>query len=235
MVGHQVPYVHLLTNAERTLLWMLTARFLREKRFEAAGGAKLSDRSKLTIAAQACLLQLGIGGPLFPTLRTVIVYPGAYRAHDTIRRPEGVEIELSQVRAGESWDYGTMVLSWRDVVRGTADPASGHNVVLHEFAHQLDEETGETNGAPSLPDKRRYRSWQAAFRRGFERLQLALEAGQDPSPFIKYASTSPAEYFAIATELFFERPRALHLYDDELFQQLRGFYQQDPRSRFVGE
>lgn len=232
LIDRRIPYARLLTPPERQRLDALTARFLREKRFEGAGGLQVRDEVRVMIAAQACLLQLGIDGPLFPTLRTVIVYPGAYRVDGTEQRPEGVEVPLTQVRAGESWDYGTLLLSWRDVLISAADPTAGHNVVLHEFAHQLDEETGETNGAPALPNRERYADWQAVFQHAFDRLGRELAAGERRGPLRAYAATSPAEFFAVATEVFFERPAGLREYDPSMYEQLKDFYGQDPSSRF---
>ncbi|MGA9533754.1 MAG: M90 family metallopeptidase, partial [Anaerolineales bacterium] len=232
VIARRMPYFELLTPADRERLRGLTGRFLQEKNFEGAGGLQIDDEVRATIAAQACLLHLGIDGPLFPTLRTVIVYPGAYRVHGTERRPEGVEVPLSQVRAGESWDYGTLLLSWRDVISSGFDPADGRNVVLHEFAHQLDEETGETNGAPALPSRERYTSWQVVFQRAFDRLQRALAAGEDSAPLQPYAAKNPAEFFAVATEVFFERPAALRAYDRQMYQQLQAYFRQDPATRF---
>jgi Mlc titration factor MtfA (ptsG expression regulator) len=233
VVARRLPYLGLLTSAERDRLRALAARFLRDKNFEGAGGLRINDEIRSIIAAQACLLQLGMDGPLFPTLRTVIVYPGAYRVRGTEQRPEGVEVPLSQVRAGESWDYGTLLLSWRDVVSSAANPSDGRNVVLHEFAHQLDEETGEANGAPALPSRGRYASWHDVFQGAFERLRMDLAAGEHHGPLQPYAAKNPAEFFAVATEAFFERPVELQAYNPALFKQLVDFYQQDPTTRFT--
>lgn len=232
LIRPKVPYVSLLTSAEQDHLRQLGAQFLRHKRFEGAGGQTVDVQVRSVIAAQACLLHLKLEGPLFPTVRTVIVYPGPYRVQSTEQRPEGVQVPLAQVRAGESWDYGTLVLSWRDVIRGAADPADGDNVVLHEFAHQLDEETGETNGAPALPSPERYESWQADFQRAYDRLRMALATGDRTAPLHAYAASTPAEFFAVATEVFFERPHALRAYDPSIYRQLRAFYQQEPVDRF---
>lgn len=232
-IPERIPYVSLLTVAERDRLGELGSRFLRQKRFEGAGGQRIDVNVRSMIAAQACLLHLGLEGPLFPTVRTVIVYPGPYRVQGTEQRPEGVQVPMAQVRSGESWDYGTLVLSWRDVIDGAADPADGRNVVLHEFAHQLDEETGETNGAPALPSRDRYESWQRDFQRAFSRLRMAAATGDRTPPLHTYAASTPAEFFAVSSEVFFERPHALRAYDPAIYQQLQAYYRQDPAERFA--
>lgn len=230
ILGRRLPYFRFLDDATEEKLLKLTKRFLSENRFEGAHGTAVEEEKRITIAAQACLLLLGWSpGRLFPTLRTVIVYPGVYRADETVRRPEGTEIRQVQSRSGESWSHGTVLLSWQDVTASARDPRDGYNVVLHEFAHQLDEETGEANGAPALKDRNSYDTWHSTWSGAFEQLQAALEAGK-PAPFLDgYAAESPAEFFAVATEWFFELPHELHDSAPALFQQLNGFYQQDPR------
>lgn len=226
IIETNVPLLSALDSATQERLHGLIRRFLREKNFESAGDLEIDDEIRLTIAAQACLLHLGLEGPLYPTLRTVIVYPDAYVADEVEEQPGGVEVGQRRIRYGESWGHGTLLLSWRDVLEGAADPGDGTNVVFHEFAHKLDEETGETNGAPALPSQERYQRWQRAFTRAYEQLERAIEYGGSIGPFNPYAAESPAEYFAVATELFFERPGALMAHNAELYQELRDFYHQ---------
>jgi len=223
-----LPYLGELGAAERRQLHILVARFLRDKGFEGAGGLHLTEAIRLTIAGQACLLHLGLAGRLFPTLRTVIVYPGTYRVKETVRQPEGVQLEIHETRAGESWSHGTLVLSWDDVLDGLADPADGWNVVFHEFAHQLDSETGETNGAPALTSAEDYDQWQRVFQEAFGRLQRRLRGGADTYPFDDYDAESPAEFFAAATELFFEIPAELRAAEPAVYRELVAYYRQDP-------
>lgn len=231
VLDRRLPYFGLLDEDAQVKLLKLTNQFLTENRFEGAHGRPVQEEKQITIAAQACLLLLGWDpGRLFPTLRTVILYPGVYRADETVRRPEGTEIRQRQTRSGESWSHGTVLLSWQDVRTSARDPHDGYNVVLHEFAHQLDEETGEANGAPALKDRKSYETWQSVWAAAFQQLQTALTSGR-PAPFLsEYASESPAEFFAVATEWFFELPHDLHDSAPELFEQLVGFYRQDPRS-----
>jgi len=230
----RLPYLADLAPADQQQLQQLTALFVRHKKFEGAGGMLVDQAVRLTIAGQACLLHLRLPGPLFPTLRTVIVYPGTYQVDETIRRPEGVELAIQEARAGESWSHGTLVLSWEDVLDGFADPADGWNVVFHEFAHQLDSETGETNGAPALAHPEDYATWQHHFRAGFELARQRIRRGEDAYPFDEYDTESPAEYFAAASELFFELPAELKVAEPAIYRQLVHFYRQDPAARRSG-
>lgn len=227
----ELPYTASLSNGERRRLHRLVARFLRQKNFEAAGGLRLDGSVKWTIAGQACLMHLGIPDPLYPTLRTVIVYPGTYRVVETVHQPEGVELDVREFRAGESWQHGTLILSWSDVLDGLADPQDGWNVVFHEFAHQLDSETGETNGAPALPSIERYQEWQAAFQQAYSRLRQRAAHSIDQGLFDFDDAESPAEFFAAASELFFERPADLRADEPKVFEQLVEYYGQIPEAR----
>lgn len=233
VLRRRFPYFTFLDAEEQDGLLERTRRFLDRANFEGAYGRQVDDEKRLVIAAQACLLCLGWDdGPLFPTLRVIIVYPGVYRADETVQQPEGTEIRQRVTRSGESWSHGTVLLSWQDVRHGARDPLDGYNVVWHEFAHQLDEETGQTNGAPALEDRRAYEEWQSVWSKAYTELETALARGQPPPILNDYAAESPAEFFAVATEWFFERPFDLHSSAPELYAQLRSFYRQDPR-RYV--
>lgn len=229
-----LPYFAFLDSERQDKLLRLTARFVEETRFEGAHGRSVETEKQVMIGAQACLLLLGWEpGPLFPTLRTIILYPSLYRADETRRQPEGTEIRERQTRSGESWAHGTVLLSWRDVRSGARDPHDAYNVVLHEFAHQLDEETGETNGAPALENAAAYEEWQRVWSPEFDRLTAALDRGQPPPLLEEYAGQNPAEFFAVAIEWFFERPHSLYETAPELYQQLQRFLKQDPRRYFT--
>jgi len=131
------------------------------------------------------------------------------------------------VLAGESWDYGKVVLSWQDTVEGAKMPNDGHNVVIHEFAHQLDQENGRANGAPILENGQNYTCWSDVFSVQFEQLKKHAERGT-PSLFDYYGATNPAEFFAVASEVFFEKAKEFHGQHPELYQQLKQYYQVDP-------
>jgi MtfA peptidase len=226
IIRQNVPYVASLGEADRAELEGLVQVFLAEKSFEGAGGLEMTDEIRVTIAVQACLLLLHRETNMYPELDSIVVYPHAYRAAGQ-RRDGLVVIEEEQVRLGESWSRGTVVLAWDHVRRGALLPHDGHNVVLHEFAHQLDAEGGDVDGAPDLGARARYTEWARVLGAEFEELSARLHAGR-PSDIDAYGATSPPEFFAVITEMFFEQPVKLRRRHPELYEELRGFYQQDP-------
>jgi MtfA peptidase len=200
--------------------------FLGEKEFEGCGGLTLTDEIRVTIAAQACVLLLNRETDYFPGFRTVLVYPETYVAPGThIDGP--IETHGEDIRAGESWHRGPVVLSWGDVMRGTSAHGAAHNVVLHEFAHKLDEENEHSDGLPVLPDSAQQKTWAEVLGREYHALQAAAEKGGD-SVLDHYGATSPAEFFAVATETFFETPVALKGKHALLYEELKKFYNVDP-------
>lgn len=221
-----VPYLRELGDDDRSELEGLVKIFLAEKSFEGAGGLEMTDEIRVTIAAQACLLLLHRETDLYPELDSIVVYPRAYRA-PTQRRDGLIVIEENQVRLGESWSLGTIVLAWDHVLRGASSPHDGHNVVLHEFAHQLDAEGGDVDGAPDLGARARYVDWAKVLGAEFEELSNRVHAGR-PSDIDAYGATSPPEFFAVVTEMFFEQGVKLRRRHPELYEELRDFYKQDP-------
>jgi Mlc titration factor MtfA (ptsG expression regulator) len=194
--------------------------FLDEISFEACGGLpEVTDQMCLVIAAQACLLLLESGYEDFGRLRSVLIYPDAYQAGD--------DDGSGDVRLGESWQTGSVVLSWQSVVEGARNPEDGRNVVLHEFAHQIDQFDGDADGLPLLKRKGDYRKWAEAFNVSYELLCERVNAGRktvlDP-----YGATNPAEFFAVATETFFEKPKQLQREHAAVYAELRAFYGLDP-------
>lgn len=208
--------------------------FLLEKNFEGAGGLEMSDEIRVTIAAQACMLLLHRGDDDYPRLSSIVVYPSAYRVHAREQSEFGAVTEVEQVRLGEAWNVGAVVLSWNDVRYGAADFHDGHNVVLHEFAHQLDMENNAADGAPVLPRRSMYVAWARVLGKEYEHLQRAV-AHHHRTVMNAYGATNPAEFFAVATETFFEKPLALRAKHPELYEQLQEFYAQDPSSWFRGD
>lgn len=230
IIDRRVPMVVGLGAEERQRLGGIIRVLLDEKRFEGCAGLEITDEIRLTIACQAAILVLNRPGDYYPNLRSILVYPSEYRVTTEEHGPAGVVIESDEVRLGETWPEGSLVLSWVDVIRGAADEDDGRNVVFHEFAHQLDGQSGEMDGAPDLPGPARYRDWARVLGREYEVLVRSVDRGQDPL-LDPYGSTHPAEFFAVATELFFERPHATRRQYPELYQQLAAFYQQDPAGR----
>ena len=196
-----------------------TQEFLYDKSFEGCGGLVLDDEIKVTIAAQASLLLLNRKVRLYPRLYSVLVYPSAYVAKS--------ESDEKSVRLGESWQHGAVVLAWDSVQHGAANFADGHNLVIHEFAHQLDQEDGSADGAPILDGGSSYAAWARVLSREYDRLRKRVGKGKK-TVMDAYGASHPAEFFAVASEAFFEKPRQLCSKHPELYDELRKFYQVDP-------
>lgn len=228
------PFYARLPETERGELEGNIQVFLAEKQFEGCGGLEVTEEMRVCIAAYACLLLLHRNTDYYPDLKTVLVYPGAYVAPTTRHVGWGVYEEAEQTRAGESWREGAVVLAWDAVLSGIHHPEAGCNVILHEFAHQLDYEDGRADGAPLLgrgeslaEQKRRSADWSRVMRAGFEQLRARVQRGQS-SVLRDYGATNPAEFFAVATECFFGRPQELQRNHPELYEQMKWYYQQDP-------
>lgn len=220
-----VPLVRRLPPDDRTELHGLVQVLLAEKRFEGAGGLTVNDRIRLVIAAQAGVLLLHRPTDVFPKLATILVYPGEYAVSEEFEADDGLIHRLDGLRAGESWQTGTLVLSWDDVERDLASDLQ--NVVLHEFAHQLDAGTGETNGAPILADAELSARWAEAMSTAYDRLVDAAERNEE-TLLDPYGAENPAEFFAVATEAFFLTPVELAEDEPDLYAVLRDYYRQHP-------
>jgi Mlc titration factor MtfA (ptsG expression regulator) len=218
-------YEH-LTDSERTRLHQMVHLFLEEKSFYGCAGLEVTDEIRVCIAAQACLLLLGRNVPLYPKLKAILVYPDAFTARRDKHHDDGTVATAAHHMLGESWSNGRIVLSWSDAVEGGEDFTDGHNVVLHEFAHQLDSASGAANGAPPLW-RNSYQTWAAVFAANFKDLKRRVRRGK-PTVMDPYGSTNEAEFFAVATETFFEKPAQLKKHRPELYEELREYYQVDP-------
>lgn len=202
--------------------------FLYEKAFEGCGGLEITDEIRVTIAAQACLLIVNNGQKLYPDLRTILLYPSTYKTNNR-KSLFNFMREDAEARLGESWDSGSVVLAWDSVLAGGMRGRDGHNVTLHEFAHQLDQSDGSTDGAPQLKERARYASWARVLGREYEELVNRSNRGKK-SLFDSYGATEPAEFFAVVTETFFERPRKMKEKHPELYEEFKTFYYLDPAS-----
>ncbi len=234
ILQRNVPYYRALTAAEQEELHGHIQVFLAEKRFEGCGGLEITDEIRLTIAAQACILLLHRQSDYYPRMSTILVYPRRFFVEAAQPAAGGFVIESLEDRLGESWYRGPVVISWDDVRQDAADAHDGHNVVFHEFAHQLDSESGAVEGAPALPRRSMYVAWARVLGREYRRLIRDLEQHRR-TILDEYAATNPAEFFAVATEAFFEKPAALRRRHPELYEQLKGFYQQDPAEKLSGK
>ncbi len=228
ILDRDVAYAAQLDAEERRELEGLVQIFIEEKHFEGCGGLELTDQIRVTIAAEACRLLLHRETDIYPQLVSVLVYPSAYKA-TRLTQAGRVVIEREDALLGESRMRDAVVLSWDHVLEG-ARHIGGDNVVLHELAHQLDAESGAMNGAPELGGRARYASWARVLGEEFAELSQRLHEGRG-SDIDGYGATNPAEFFAVITEMFFERGAQLKERHPELYAELAGFYHQDPAAR----
>ncbi|MBI1365415.1 MAG: hypothetical protein GC153_05600 [Alphaproteobacteria bacterium] len=225
-LSRAMPVYARLPEDMRDRLDGLIHQFLAEIKIYGAGGLVVTDAMKRLVAAEASLLLLGRPERWYHSLKTVHLYPEGYESR--IAEREGyVVTERNQGRLGESWRYGPVILSWRDAAAGAADPNDGRNVVYHEFAHQLDHETGVADGAPLLPRAQSAVKWAHVMRAAYDHLRADLAAGRG-TVLNPYGATSPAEFFAVATEHFFEQPERMRAALPALFEELRAYFNLDP-------
>lgn len=227
-----VPHYEYLTEVEKTKLRDDLRIFSAEKNWEGCGGLVMRDEIKVAIAAQACLLVLALDHDFYPAVKSILVYPEGFAApyrrhHGGGWVEEGVVDEL-----GETSYRGAVILSWADVATGWRRFGEGFNLVFHEFAHQLDFQNGMIDGTPLLEDRARERHWRQVMTEEYHQLQRDCERGRatllDP-----YGTTDESEFFAVATECFFERPVALARRHPGLYDLLRDYYRQDTARRVM--
>ena len=208
--------------------------FLAEKSFEGAGGLTLTDEIRITIAAQACMLLLHRETDYYPQLTSIIVYPSGYTSSEDRFIGGGIWEEGGEARLGHTArELRAMVLAWDVAKRGAADPDDGRNLVLHEFAHQLDFENYLADGTPALDTPTAYRAWGRVMSAELQALRRASNAGL-ATVLDNYGATDPAEFFAVATEAFFEQPAALAASHPALFSEMKNFFRQDPTTYSQG-
>lgn len=200
--------------------------FLDEKEFIGCAGLQISNEIQVTIAGNACILLLKRDKRCFPRFTTILIYPDTYVSRE-VKSDGLVVVHEESVRAGESWYRGPVVLSWADVMRGSLNNSDGHNVVLHEFAHKLDEENEIMNGLPVLRDSSHYAEWAEVLSKEFDSLLIRVDRGTN-LVIDAYGAVSPSEFFAVATESFFEKPLLMKNKLPDLYQQFRRFYNLDP-------
>jgi len=224
----RLPLLEQLTAEEIHQLIRLSILFLHYKSLEGARGLTLIDEMKLVIALQACLPILHLGMDWYRGWVSVIVYPAQFIPERQFVDEYGVEHRAKSVLSGESWHRGPVVLSWEDTEQsGIID---GSNLVIHEFAHKLDALNGKTNGFPPLHRGMDVTRWVSALSDAYEDFQQRLNTWNDV-PIDSYAASSPAEFFAVFSEVFFERPDILKYYYPRVYEQFKQFYRQDPLAR----
>jgi len=222
------PFTRALSDAELARLHELVILFLHEKSVHGAGGMAVRDEVRVAIAVQACILILNLGLDYYRGWVEVIVYPDEFVAEYDYVDEAGVTHHVEEAMSGESWERGPVVVSWADVQE--AGTGQGYNVVIHEFAHKLDMLNGEPNGYPPLHAGMQRPAWAAAFTAAYEdfcrKVDGGLEAGID-----EYAAESPAEFFAVVSEAFFESPGIVAGTYPDVYAQLTQFYRQDTAAR----
>ena len=219
-------YRDLTSEQQKELLGYIQV-FLKEKQFIGCLGLQITEEMKVTIAAIACLLLFGDRKTYFPNLRSVLVYPHAYIVNELTMNSYVVE-ERRVARLGESWTRDQLVLSWEQVQQDIRNWKDGHNVILHEFAHQLDQEDGQAEGVPILARALDYEIWKKVMSAEYLQLCDRVENGKK-TVIDSYGATNPAEFFAVATETFFEKPHQLNQKHQDLYELLQRYYHLDPQ------
>jgi len=212
-----------MTPTEIEALQKRVKIFVAEKHWEGCEGLQLNEEIKVTVAAQACLMLLGVNDYYFDNVTTLLMYPHAFKRETG----DGINEGQSQYRAGEAWQGGPIILSWEDTLGGGRNEDDGYNLVIHEFAHALDGLDGEMGGNVMFDDVESGEAWQRVVESGFAELVQAKETGRR-TLLDHYGATNKAEFFAVASETFFERPRELFQTHKELFGLLKKYYRVDP-------
>jgi MtfA peptidase len=224
----QYPFTRSLDASDEARLRELVTLFLHEKPIHGAGGMLVHDEVRIAIAIQACILILNLGLDYYRGWVEVIVYPDEFVAEREFIDEAGVTHTIEEPMTGESWERGPVILSWADANEGGR--AGGYNVVIHEFAHKLDMLNGEPNGFPPLHADMSRADWSGAFKSAYE--DFCAKIDDDVLLDIDdYAAESPAEFFAVMSEAFFESPHSLMSLYPDVYKQLTQFYRQDPAKR----
>jgi len=222
-----VPLVKKLPKEFHFKLGQKIQRFREQITVYGSEDQEITDEMELAIAAQACLLVLN-SNLWYYGLKTVVIYPGAFKSK--VREFDGTVMhEYEQVRLGESWLGGPVVLSWRHSEEGAADISDGHNLVLHEFAHQIDDTSGATDAMPALVNGQSFDEWRDAFQNGYDRHLAKVKRGRR-TVVDQYGATHPVEFFAVSVEAFFEQPEKLSEEEPEIYEQMQVLFGLDPKS-----
>ena len=227
-----VAYYALLPNFQQSTLQDITRILIAEKHWEGCGGLTLTDEMQVVIAAQAAVLVLGFDADYYANVETILVYPSGFLVTTTRSETGRVLREELVPLSGEAALRGPVIVSWSDALHGGRSVGDGRNVVLHEFAHKLDMRDGAADGAPYLKDGAQVARWSSVMSAEYAVLVRQTQAGE-PTLLDAYGATNAAEFFAVATECFFERPRPMQHFHPELYGVLRDYYRQDPAELFA--
>lgn len=225
-IVNRIPVVSQLTPAERQKLLGIVQDLVDTRSWQGCGGLELTEEMQVLIAAQAGVLVLGHEGDPYPGVETILVYPTTFQPRTFSWTPSSDVSETSPA-LGEAWNHGVVILAWDSVKSGAQNPFDGQNVTFHEFAHQLDGAGGSFDGIPLLGERSAYTAWAAVLDLEFSRLVESAEKGE-PSVLDHYGATNRSEFFAVATEAFFEKPQQLKAKHAELYDTMSRFYRQDP-------
>lgn len=238
VLEQNVAHYPQLSAAEQKQLRDLVQVFVAEKSFEGCGGLTLTDAMKYTIAAQACLLVLGLPHRMYEDVETILVYPSTVvrpaEQPGVFMRTHGLIVDGPTPLLGEAHRGGPVVLAWDRVLRDGRRPHDGHNVVYHEFAHKLDMLDGNADGTPPLESQAELQRWRDVCEQVFLELRARIDRGEH-SFIEEYGATDEAEFFAVVTEHFFDQPRELAAAEPALYELLRRFYRQDPAARAAAD
>lgn len=204
--------------------------FIAEKTWEGCQGLELTEEMQVLVAGQACVMLLGLDDFYFDNVQTILLYPAGFVSREQRGVAGDLYLEGKSERLGEAHLRGPVILAWDEIEADVHEPECGHNLVIHEFAHQLDMLNGEANGVPLLPRGLQAR-WEKIMTREYARLQRQANRGRDDMVIDPYGATSPAEFFAVLSECFFDVPIPLEEEHPELYGVLRDFYRQDPAQR----
>jgi len=221
----QLPLLDRLTNKDKEKLRRLAILFIHKKSFEAAQGLQLTTEMNIQIALQACLPILHLGLDWYRGWVSIIVYPDSFVPKRTYTDENGVVHHSDSVLGGEAWLRGPVILSWDGVA--SSIPLDGSNLVIHEFVHKLDMLNGVANGFPPIHHNMNKKAWADDFKNAFENLQYKINAGKS-TVIDHYAASEPAEFFAVLSEVFFERPEQLNTVYPEVYHHLADFFRQNP-------
>ena len=231
ILKYKVPYYQRLPTRYQDMLKDRITIFLDEKLFEGCGGLQLTEEMKVIVAAYACLLILEVPSDYYPDLQSILIYPDDYMAPVYEEDAAGVVTQGTEPRKGESWDTGNIILSWQDITDSIYDEENHQNLIIHEFSHQLDQRYGLSAGIDERGDVIRDDEWNRTFAKAYRDHRWKMERGRK-STLDEYGAVDPAEFFAVASEAFFEDPKNLRVEYSAIYKLLASFYNIDPYSDF---
>ncbi len=230
-ISRQLPLLQNLSSSDMKKLRKWATLFIHEKTFTGVQGYEVTDETRVIIAAQACLLILNLDLEYYDGWIEIVIYPDNFKVNREVSDHNGLIHNEERALSGESWSHGPLILSWDEAYSDSFFPTDGHHVIIHEFSHKLDMLNGRANGMPPLHPSMQREKWTESLSNGYYELNNNLD-----DPYInRYASTNPAEYFAVISEYFFTAPDILKTHQPDVYEQLTLFYKQDPSVRITNQ